>query len=39
MPPDQPGQALFVKAQAAKGCNDPEYIEAVKTRECGEDLP
>lgn len=29
MPPRYPGQSLFLKAQATKGKDDPEYIEAL----------
>jgi hypothetical protein len=32
MPPDQPGQAHFLKAQATKGREEPGYSEALKRR-------
>lgn len=33
MPPKYPGQSLFLKAQATKGKDDPEYIEALSESE------
>jgi hypothetical protein len=33
MPPRYPGQSLFLKAQATKGKEDPEYIEALSESE------
>ena len=33
MPPEQPGQALLIKAQATKGIDEPEYLESVEERE------
>ena len=30
MPPDQPGQAQFLFAQATKGRGEPSYAEAVE---------
>lgn len=33
MPPEQPGQALLIKAQAFKGMNDPTYMDAATERE------
>jgi hypothetical protein len=33
MPPEQPGQERFLRAQATKGRDDPEYIKANKDSE------
>jgi hypothetical protein len=38
MPPRYPGQSLFLKAQATKGKDDPEYIEALSESEWTSEL-